>query len=164
MEGIRGNVETRLGKLDSEDLDAVVLAAAGLERLGLADRISESLPAARFLPAPGQGAMAIEVRRDDGDVGALMVRLDDRSTRRAVTAERAVLSSLGGGCRVPIGAWARTEGGRMVLDAMVAMPDGSRLVRAQASGKPDQAEEVGLGLAEDLAAQGAREILDSIIW
>ncbi len=164
LEGIRGNVETRLGKLDSEDLDAVVLAAAGLERLGLADRISESLPAARFLPAPGQGAMAIEVRRDDGDVGALMVRLDDRSTRRAVTAERAVLSSLGGGCRVPIGAWARTEGGRMVLDAMVAMPDGSRLVRAQASGKPDQAEEVGLGLAEDLAAQGAREILDSIIW
>lgn len=163
LEGIRGNVETRLSKLDTEGLDTVVLAAAGLERLGLADRISEYLPAERVLPAPGQGAMAIEVRQNDGHVGGLMARLDDRSTRCAVTAERAVLSSLGGGCRVPIGAWARVEGGRMVLDAMVAMPDGSRLVRAQAIGEPDQAEPMGLGLADDLTARGAREILDAVV-
>ena len=163
LDGIRGNVETRLGKLDTEGLDAVVLAAAGLERLGLADRISEYLPAGRVVPAPGQGAMAIEVRRDDAAVGALMGRLDDCTTRRAVTAERAVLSSLGGGCRVPIGAWARIEGDRMVLDAVVAMPDGSRLVRARASGGPDQAEQMGLGLAEDLVARGARDILDAIL-
>jgi hydroxymethylbilane synthase len=162
LEGIRGNVETRLGKLETEGLDAVVLAAAGLERLGLADRICELLPAEQILPAPGQGAMAIEIRQDDDDVSPLMARLDDRATRWAVTAERSVLSALGGGCRVPIGAWARDAGGVMALDAMVASPDGSRLVRSQTSGSPDQAEQLGLGLAEDLAARGAREILDAI--
>ena len=162
LEGIRGNVDTRLKKLALEGLDAVVLAAAGLERLGWRDRVSEFLSPDRVLPAPGQGAMAVEVRCGDERVMGLVAGVEDGTARRMVTAERAMLRVLGGGCRVPIGAWARMEGGRLVAEGMVALPDGSRLVRGRTAGEADRAEEVGRRLADALLAQGAGEILKEI--
>ena len=160
--GIRGNVDTRLKKLESEDLDAVILAAAGLERMALSRRVTEFLSAERFLPAPGQGALAIEVRRGDTPVVERVRELEDGETLSAVTAERAALGALGGGCRVPIGVWARMEGRRLVVDGMVAHPDGSRLVRGRGDGDPGEPEDLGRKLADDLIAGGAEEILDAI--
>jgi hydroxymethylbilane synthase len=159
---IRGNVETRLGKLESEDLDAVILAAAGLERMALSGRVTEFLPAERFLPAPGQGALAIEVRCGDTRVLERVRELEHGKSRSAVTAERATLGVLGGGCRVPIGVWARMEARRLVVDGMVAHPDGSRLVRGQGRGDPGEPEELGKKLADDLIERGAEEILDAV--
>lgn len=159
VEGIRGNVDTRLRKLDSEEFEAVVLAAAGLRRLGLAGRASEFLSAARFLPAPGQGALGIEIRRDDDRLERAVSCLHDRSTDSAVGAERAMLDELEGGCQVPIGAWARLCDGCLVADGIVARPDGARVVRARTTGEPDASKEVGRRLAGLLIERGAKEIL-----
>ncbi len=161
-EGIRGNVDTRLRKLETEGLDGVVLAAAGLERLGWSDRVAEFLAADRMVPAPGQGVMAVQVRCGDDRIKDMVSGLEDGAARCAVTAERAMLRVLGGGCRVPIGAWARPEEDRLVVDGVVALPDGSRLVRARAEGPAERAEEVGMALADKLVAQGAEEILKEI--
>ena len=162
VEGIRGNVDTRLRKLDEGELDAVVLAAAGLIRLGLQHRIDEFLPARRFLPAPGQGALGIEVRRCDDRVAQAVGCLHDRSTHFAVSAERAMLDELDGGCQVPIGAWARLRKGALVADGMVAVPDGSRVVRARTTGIPDGCIDVGRRLSELLIARGAMEMLGEV--
>ena len=159
---IRGNVDTRLKKLDEEGLDAVVLAAAGLERLGWGGRISEYLPADQVLPAPGQGALAIEVRAGDARVGEAVSDLDDEATRCSVTAERAMLQGLGGGCHVPIGAWGRIDGAGMVLDGIVAHPGDGRMVRGQVEGATDQAERLGARLAGDLLGRGGAEILEAV--
>ena len=162
LEELRGNVQTRLKKMDSESMDGVVLAAAGLIRLGHEDRISEFLEPERIIPAPGQGAVAIEIRSGDQDVLDAMTHLNDDESRRCVSAERTVLEILGGGCQVPIGVWARIEDGLMVMNGVVALPDGTQMVRGQVEGEPDRPEDNGADLAEILTSQGADEILYSL--
>jgi hydroxymethylbilane synthase len=159
---LRGNVETRLRKLETLGLDAVVLAAAGLIRLGLQDRITERLQPELSLPAIGQGALAIEIREDDQRVAALVDQLDDRDTRLATAAERAFLRRLGGSCVTPIAAFGQIEGESLQLAGMVASLDGKRMVRQVRRGGAGAPEEVGHALAEQLLAAGAEEILREI--
>jgi len=159
---LRGNVETRLRKLETLGLDAVVLAAAGLIRLGLQDRITERLQPELSLPAIGQGALAIEIREDDQRVAALVHRLDDRETRLATAAERAFLRRLGGSCVTPIAAFGKIEGESLQLTGMVASLDGKRMVKQVRRGDASAPEEVGYALAEQLLAAGAEEILREI--
>ncbi|HKR99601.1 MAG TPA: hydroxymethylbilane synthase [Candidatus Dormibacteraeota bacterium] len=145
--GIRGNVDTRLRRLDAGEVDALVLAAAGLERLGAADRAVERLDPSVFVPSPAQGAIALETRYD-AEARALCAGVDVAETRLAVTAERTVLSRLGGGCLIPLGAWARVEDGRLVLTAALAT-DGE-IRRATLAGDPMAPEELGARVAEEL--------------
>jgi hydroxymethylbilane synthase len=161
IESIRGNVDTRLRKLDEGQYDAIVLAAAGLKRLGWADRIAEILDPERMCPAVGQGALAIETRPSGAGWNAVQA-LDHSATRAAVTAERGVLRSLGGGCQVPIGAYAQVAAGRLRLHAVVASPDGQELIRAESEGPAAEADALGLALGADLLERGARRILDSV--
>ena len=156
---LRGNVETRLRKLETEGLDAIILARAGLERLGLAGHVTEVLDPAWMLPAVGQGALGLECRADDRATLALLGPLNDLPTRSAVLAERAMLRGLGGGCLVPIGASARVEGSRLALRAAVLPPDGSRRIAGDLEGPAAEAETLGQRLAEMLLARGAGEIL-----
>jgi hydroxymethylbilane synthase len=156
---IRGNVETRLRKMVEQDLDGLVLARAGLERLGLADRIVEILDPAWMLPAVGQGALGLECRADDAPTRAALRQLDDSATHAAVLAERALLRALGGGCQVPIGAAAVIAGDHLMLRAAVLDAKGGRRIERQIDGPPDQAEELGRQLAQDLMARGARALL-----
>jgi hydroxymethylbilane synthase len=156
---IRGNLDTRLRKLDESDLDAVVLAVAGLERLGLGDRISMALPVAVCVPAVGQGALAVQCRADDAATRALLAPLDDAATRAAVVAERALLAALGGGCHVPIAAYGEVRGAELCLVAVVASPDGRTLLRDQLTAPPTAAPVLGMALAARLLAAGARELL-----
>ena len=162
LEELRGNVQTRLSKMDSEGMDAAVLAAAGLIRLGLEDRISQRLDPELIIPAPGQGAMAIEIRSGDRDVQDAVSYINHDVTRQCVVAERTVLEVLGGGCQVPIGVWARIDTEWMVMDGVVALPDGTQLVRDQIEGEPDRPEDNGSDLADILTSQGADEILFSL--
>ena len=159
-ETLRGNVDTRLRKLDEGQYDAIVLAAAGLRRLGWADRIREMIPEETMCPAVGQGALAIETRDDGGEAQHLVRKLDDAASRAAVTAERALLATLGGCCQVPIGGHARVEDGTIHLRAIVASPDGSRIIRGQRTGT--DAMTIGNALGEELLAKGAREILKEV--
>ena len=158
IETLRGNVDTRLRKLDQGQHDAIVLAAAGLKRLGLEDRIRELLPPEIMCPAAGQGALAIETRDDGGHASRFVKKLDDATARLEVDAERALLQALGGGCQVPIGAHARAEAGAVRLIGVVATPDGSRLIRGEAAGT--EPARVGADLGVRLLQQGAREILN----
>ena len=158
---MRGNVETRLRKLEEQGLDALVLAQAGLERLGLGAAITELLDPAWMLPAVGQGALGLECRAEDGDTLGLLRALDDVPSRQAVLAERALLRALGGGCLVPIGAAARVEGDSLTLRGAVLSPDGRGRVAGQAEGPAAEAEALGRRLAEDLLARGARALLAS---
>ena len=156
---IRGNVETRLRKLDEESLDALILAQAGLERLGLAEAVTEVLDPAWMLPAVGQGALGLECRADDDASRALVGRLDDPPTRQAVRAERSLLRALGGGCQVPIGAVAEVTGEVLSLRGAVIEPEGRRRIEGQVSGPVELAEELGARLAADLLRRGAGELL-----
>jgi hydroxymethylbilane synthase len=155
VESVRGNVDTRLRKLDEGQYDAIVLAAAGLTRLGWANRISETLAPELMCPAVGQGALAIETRLGENACQAL----DHAETRAAVTAERALLRSLGGGCLTPIGAHARVDGGRLQLMAIVITTDGAQSVRDSVEGPASEAELIGCKLGERLLQQGAAQIL-----
>ena len=157
--GIRGNVDTRLRKLDEGQYDAIVLAACGLIRLGLEEHISEYFPMAQMLPEPGQGALAIEARQDDRELLEWLRQLDHAETRACIEAERAFLGALGGGCRVPIAAFAQLQRGALVLDGAVIAPDGRRLLREQASGDFTAPVALGESLAHRLIALGARELL-----
>ena len=159
IETLRGNVDTRLRKLDEGQYNAIVLAAAGLRRLGWENRITELLDPAVMCPAVGQGALAIETRDDDGAAREVAGKLDHPKTRAAVTAERALLAVLEGGCQVPIGAYAQIEGSSIHLRAIVASPDGQRVVRDSLCGE----EPIALGheLGRRLLAAGARNILAS---
>ncbi len=159
VEPVRGNVDTRLRKLDEGAYDAIVLASAGLRRLDLASRIAESLAPETMCPAAGQGALAIETRAETADA---VEALDHPETRAAVTAERAVLRGLGGGCQVPIGAHARVSGPSLAIDAVVVSPDGRALVRKRRAGPARDAERIGAELAEELLAAGADEILSAV--
>ncbi len=157
---IRGNLDTRLRKLDEGVHDALVLAAAGLRRLGFASRISLTLPAAACVPAPGQGIVAIEVRDGDDDTRRAVVHIDDRAAGAALKAERAVVKALGGGCQTPIGALATPEDGdTLQLVAVVVALDGSRAVRRHARGPRERAAELGASVGAQLLADGAGDIL-----
>jgi hydroxymethylbilane synthase len=157
---LRGNVPTRVRKLDEGRYDAIVLALAGLRRLEMEDRVTEVLEPADMLPAVGQGALGIETRAGDERVLSLLEPLEDAATRAAATAERAFLHALGGGCHVPIAALGSVEGDGVRLEGLVAAVDGTAVVRGEAGGAdPDV---VGRTLAEDLLGRGAREILDGL--
>jgi hydroxymethylbilane synthase len=160
IETLRGNVDTRLRKLDEGQYDAIVLAAAGLRRLGWQDRIRELIPSDIMCPSVGQGALAIETRDDLGVAFHLVKKLDRPEARAAVEAERALLATLGGGCQVPVGAHATLENGVVHLRAIVASPDGSTVIRGQLSGA-DPAQ-TGSRLGCILLEQGAREILAEV--
>lgn len=155
---LRGNVGTRLSKLDAGDFDAIVLAAAGLDRLGLAERISERLPPEISLPAVGQGVIGIECREDDADLRAWLSPLEDVSSRQRVTAERALNAGLHGGCQAPIAAHARLDGAALVLDARVGARDGGVLAD-RIEGPAGAAASLGHALAEALLARGADRLL-----
>ena len=164
---IRGNLNTRLAKLDAGDpgdYDALVLAAAGLRRLGLATRVSMTLPVGACVPAPGQGIVAIEVREDDEPMRRILRGIDDPATSAALTAERSLVAALGGGCQTPVGALAMpTDAQHIELVATVAALDGTRIVRASGSGSTREAAELGIRVASALVAQGADDILASAL-
>jgi hydroxymethylbilane synthase len=159
IEDLRGNVDTRIRKLDEGQYDAVILASAGLVRLGLQERISLRIPISRMLPAVGQGAIAIETRSDDDVAVEATGRLDHRETHVACLAERAFLRGLGGGCQLPIAGHARFEGELLKLEGLVARPDGSKRLQDSLSGSPDTAEAMGASLASTLLARGASSLL-----
>jgi hydroxymethylbilane synthase len=156
-----GNVDTRLRKLDHGEFDAIVLAAAGLIRLGLEKRATEYLSPDVMLPAVGQGALAIQVREDDDEIRELVSQIDHTETRRAVEAERAFAGTLGADCRTPIAAYARAEGGRLAIDGMVASRDGRKLVRNRMVSDDPNATGIGQELAKSLLTKGAMTILEA---
>jgi hydroxymethylbilane synthase len=162
MENIRGNVDTRLRKLDEKQYDAIVLASAGLRRLGWESRITELLDPSVMCPAVGQGALAVETRDDGGQAQEISKRLDHRESRIAVTAERAVLAALGGGCQVPIGAYATVEDGRIHLQAVIVSPDGREVIGLKASGAAGDAASIGRALGNQLLAEGGGQILEAV--
>ena len=160
---LRGNVNTRLAKLDAGEFDAIVLAAAGLKRLGLGERIRTILPRAMILPAVGQGALAIECRADDGRIQEMIDFLRDTEMTAAATAERAFLRRVEGGCQIPVGVYAEVgEGNVLHVEAMIASIDGMRVCRSRSMGTPAEAEKIGIALAEELLDVGGREILKEI--
>jgi hydroxymethylbilane synthase len=162
LRDLRGNVDTRLRKVDSGEYEAVVVAKAGLDRLGWSQKITETLSTDICLPAVGQGAIAIESRVKDQEMAEILGKLDDEETRTVIIAERSLLAALQGGCQVPLGAWARLERGELVLDAAVCSVDGERYVRQKLTGQPAQAAELGQQMAQMLVDNGAREILEEV--
>ena len=157
---LRGNVDTRIEKLKRGDYDAIVLAKAGLDRLDLSGSITEVLPPEVSLPAAGQGAIGIEARAGETETLRFLAPLEDAETRSAVTAERAALAGLGGGCQVPIGAWGRVENGQLALDVAVLSPDGMQRMWEKDSGPPEEAEAIGKRIAQKLRESGAAALLD----
>jgi hydroxymethylbilane synthase len=162
IKDLRGNVGTRLGKLDAGDYDAIILASAGLIRLGMAERIASTIECDMILPAAGQGAVGIECRQDDQDIQQLLAPLNCEDTAYRVTAERALNKHLQGGCQVPIAAYAILEDSQVHLKALVASIDGSQTLFSAASKPVNQAEQLGIEVAKDLISQGADVILQSI--
>lgn len=162
---VRGNVDTRLAKVADGDLDAVVLARAGLARLGRLDAVTEILDPIQVLPAPGQGALAVECRDDDTEVIGLLAALDDHTTRSAVLAERTLLAALEAGCSAPVGAYAEAaegdDGLELYLRAVVVSPDGAMSIRKSATGPLDAAEQLGRDLAAEMLDDGAGAIVDA---
>ncbi len=162
IRSLRGNVGTRLSKLDAGEYDAIILAAAGLKRLGLDSRIRQALPAEYSLPAVGQGAVGIECRLDDAELITLLSALNHSDTAVCVRAERAMNTRLEGGCQVPIGSFAVLEGDELWLRGLVGSPDGHQMVVGERRGPRDQAEQMGISLADELLNGGAREILHDV--
>ena len=159
---IRGNVDTRLRKLDAGEYDVLILAAAGLRRLGFGERISAAIAPRECVPAPGQGIVAIEIRADDRESRSAVGLIHDALAGAALDAERAVVVALGGGCQLPLGALATIHGGEIELQAAVCSPDGARVIRAQATGAVSGATALGELVAGQLARDGANEILDAV--
>jgi hydroxymethylbilane synthase len=159
---VRGNVDTRLRKLDAGEFDALILAVAGLKRLGYGDRISEAIPHADCIPAPGQGIVAIETREDNADARGALEALNDAAAAAAFDAERAVVAALGGGCELPLGAIAVHVNGTLEMQAIVTSADGARSVRRGGTGDPARPAELGRRVAEELARAGAMEILKEV--
>ena len=162
IQPIRGNLDTRLKKLESENFDALVLAAAGVKRLNLEHKITEYLDPGIMLPAIGQGALCIEIRKDDSTVGPVVASLDHASTRVVVAGERAFLNRLEGGCQVPIAGHGRISEKQFALTGLVAEVDGTRVIKGEKSGPLDSAETIGIDLAEELLAGGADKILEKL--
>jgi hydroxymethylbilane synthase len=173
IHNLRGNLDTRLRKLDEGQFDAVILACAGVKRLGLGNRITEIIPFDISLPAVGQGAIGIECRMHDEAVNSFVAALNHADTAICVRAERAFLKRLEGGCQVPIAAYARIESSnskfeirnsnfRIVLEVLVGSVSGDRIIRGRIDGSPGEAENLGTAVAEDVLSRGAREILDEV--
>ncbi len=159
---LRGNVDTRLRKVDSGEYEAILLAKAGLDRLGLSQRIAETLSPEVCLPAVGQGAIAVEARLKDAEVASIVGALDDAETRTAIIAERALLAAMQGGCQVPLGAWARMERGELLMEAVVCSVDGVQYIKERATGAAENAAQIGEQLARQLLDAGALEILQAV--
>ncbi len=159
---IRGNLKTRRTKLEESSWDGMMLAKAGVTRLGWTDLISEVISPAVILPAVGQGALAIEIRKSDERLASIVAKLDHAATRQATTGERALLRFLEGGCQIPIGTYGRIEAGEFLLDAMVGSLDGKRTVRGSIRGAAEVSEKLGTMLARELLSKGADKILDEI--
>ncbi len=159
---LRGNVDTRLRKVESGEYDAILLAKAGLDRLGVSQRIAEVLSPEVCMPAVGQGAIAVECRLKDTETADILAPLDDAETRTAIIAERALLAALQGGCQVPLGAWARIERDELVLEACVCSVDGVQYVKQRATAPPDQAAALGEHMARLLIEAGAQSILEEV--
>ena len=159
---IRGNVDTRLRKLDEGSFDAIVLASAGMRRLGLADRISAPIPLEICVPAPGQGIVAIETRSDDGRARAALQSAGDQAAATALLAERTVVIDLGGGCQLPLGAIAIHSNGGLTMHGVVAVPDGTRVIRRRVEGAAADPAGLGARLADELARAGATQILEAV--
>ncbi len=162
LRSLRGNVDTRLAKLDARDYDAIILAAAGLKRLGLEARIRSILPETESIPAIAQGILAVEHRADRPDLARLLGEFADPATAAAARAERSLGLVVEGSCEVPVGGVARVRAGTLTLEAFIGMPDGSQLVRDRASGPASEAELIGRALGERLLAAGGREILKAL--
>jgi len=159
IEELRGNLDTRIRKLDEGQYDAIVLAAAGLNRLGWGGRITEILGPEMCVPAAGQGALALEIRDADDNARASLAPIHDSCSADAIAAERAFLAALGGGCSVPAGAFAEIDGSQITMVAIVAAPDGSRVVRGKSRGDRNEAAQLGAALAAQLLSEGANELL-----
>ena len=159
---LRGNVNSRLKKLDEGQFDAIILAAAGLKRLGFGDRIRKIIDSSISLPAIGQGAVGIECRLNDSRVNDLLAPLNDELTSICVQAERAMNTRLEGGCQVPIGGYAIMQNNQLWLRGLVGQPDGSKIIRGEIRGSTDQLEQLGIALAEDLLSRGAGDILKEV--
>jgi hydroxymethylbilane synthase len=162
IEPLRGNVNTRLAKLENGDFDAIVLAAAGLERLGLDDHISQVLTAEQMLPAAAQGVIGIECLAGNVELRALLAGLNDQATSRSTLAERTIARILQADCQSPVAAYATAVGSVMTITALVAMPDGSRVIRDTVGGQSEDAEQLATQLANQLIASGAKDILEAI--
>lgn len=162
MVSIRGNVDTRLKKIESGELEAIILAKAGLNRLGFRDHIVSTLSPDKILPAIGQGALGLEIRRDDRETSDLLCFLNHQTTELTVRAERSFLKRLEGGCQVPIAGYGRLEGDRIILKGMVAELDGREIIKDEVSGPKGQPEDIGITLAEELLNSGADKILSRI--
>jgi len=159
---LRGNVNTRLAKLDAGEYDAIILAAAGLMRLGFDSRIRYAMPPEESLPAGGQGAVGIECRTSDTQLHALLAQMNDEDSALRVRAERALNTRLNGGCQVPIACYAERANGSLWLRGLVGDPDGTTMLRAEARGSEADPESLGIAVAEDLLSQGAQAILDAV--
>jgi hydroxymethylbilane synthase len=159
---LRGNVDTRLRKVESGEYEAVMLAKAGLDRLGCSGRITETLSPEVFLPAVGQGAIAVECRLKDTEAAEVVAGLDDGESRTAIIAERSLLAALHGGCQVPLGAWARLERGELLMEACVCSVDGVQYIKQRATSSPEQAAELGGRMATLLIEAGAQSILEEV--
>jgi hydroxymethylbilane synthase len=162
MRELRGNVDTRLRKVDSGEYDAIVISKAGLDRLSLSQKIAETLSTEISLPAVGQGAIAIQARVKDQEAAEVLCKIDDQETRTVIIAERALMGALQGGCQVPLGAWARMERGELVMEAVVCSVDGVQYVRQKATAPPEQAAELGQRMAQMLMEGGAGSILEGV--
>lgn len=160
---LRGNLDTRIKKLENQEMDAIILAVAGLKRLGLEQYITQVLPYEICLPAVGQGALAIETRQNDAETMAVLAFLNDQETIAAVSAERAYLREVQGGCQVPVGVHAEVQDEKLILEATILKVDGSREIREQICGSCSEAEELGIKLAQKMLAVGGKEILDELI-
>ena len=159
IENLRGNVDTRLKKLDEGNFDAIILAAAGLKRLGYENRINKILPPEIMLPAVGQGAIAVETLTDNVEIRGILQFIDDKNTRSVTLAERAFLRIVEGGCQVPIGVFANIEGNKITVEAIIASIDGQKIIRDKMIGAVEEAEVLGKSLADKLLNLGGREIL-----
>lgn len=163
VQPLRGNVDTRLRKLDEGQYAAIILAAAGLKRLGLGERIRSYIETSESLPAAGQGALGIEILAERQDVFQVLQVLNDGSTQACITAERAVSLALGGSCQVPLAAYATLQGDQLSIDALVATPDGKQVLRASTRGPKEQAEQLGLQVAEQLKQSGGEAIITQFL-
>jgi len=159
---LRGNVETRLSKVATGKVDAAIVACAGLNRLGLADKISAILPPREFLPAPAQGALAVQIRTTDNELAELVSQLDDKHSRITVETERCILTSLHGGCSIPLGVYAQISGDTIIIDAMVSDVEGKKYIKRSKTGCISEAKSCAKELAQELLAAGGQEILDEI--
>ena len=157
---LRGNIDTRLKKIETENLTGVILAAAGMKRMGLAQKITQFLPVETMLPAVGQGALGLQMRQDDIALAKVCAGLNDAKTATEVTAERSFLRALGGGCRLPIAALGKLDGKMLTLEGMLAAPNGSTMIRDKINGAINDAEEMGKKLAEIILEKGGKKLLD----